>query len=313
MEFTLEMNKAPNVARAVFAATNDLDFVDGWREKLGDDTNPYRKDAVDFADLAIQRFKADSQIGQPYVRSISDISDHVSHDPQCEVAGFVLLKCDWFPDSRVLGICHFRRTFCNNIVLDYLAGHPFTVRPPENYKYLVRGVGTALMCFLSRVAVTLSCTCIWGEATHLSRRFYRKIFKLDSIDDLILVPKPKFVECAKLDLSWQTTKDATMKSEAVEEIYKAEEANPPLVGNRTVMVGPRSQLVNHFLDFSRHVQDEVAKALGLLGDGDEAFSEVEWCPEVFRRATKEGKLADLWDEIEKRHEDGEPEKNPFGS
>jgi hypothetical protein len=313
MEFTLEMNKAPKMARAVFAVRDDFDFVKGWQEKLGDDTNPYRKDSVDFAHLAVQRFEADSRIGQPYVRSISDLLDHVSHDPQCEVAGFVLLKCDWFPDSNVLGVCHFRRTFCNNIILDYLAGHPFTVRPPENYKYLVRGVGTALMCFLSRVAVSLGCTYIWGEATSVSRTFYRRIFKLDSIEDLILVPQSNFTGFAKLDLSWQDTKDATMKSETVEEIYKAEEANPPLVGNRTLMIGPRRQLVNHFLDLQRHEQDEVANAVGLLKDGDEAFSELEWCPEVFRRATKSGKLAQLWDEVEKRHEEGKPEKNPFGS
>jgi hypothetical protein len=313
MEFSLELNKSQQTALIVFAARDDFDFIKGWKEKLGDDTNPYRKDAVDFADLAIQRYDADSKIGQPYARSISDVSDHVSHDRECEVAGFALLKCDWFPDSNVLGICHFRRTFCNNLVLDYLSGHPFTVRPPENYKHLVRGVGTALMCFLSRVAVSLGCTYIWGEATSDSRKFYRKIFKLDSIEDLILVPRSNFTECASLDLSWQKAKDATMKSEAVEEIYKAEEANPPLVGNRTLMIGPRRQLVNHFLDLPRHVQDEIANALGLLREGDEVLSDLEWCPEVFRRATESDKLARLWNEVEQRHDEGDPEKNPFGS
>jgi hypothetical protein len=313
MEVALELNGTPKTARVVFAVRDDLAFIQGWREKLGHDINPYRKDAVDFAALAIQRFEADSEVGQPYVQSVSDILDHVSHDPQCEVAGFLLLTSDWFPDSNVLGICHFRRTFCNNIVLDYLAGHPFTVRPPENYQYSVRGVGTALMCVLSTVAVSLGCAYIWGEATSISRKFYRRVFRLDSIEDLILVPKSSFTECARLDLSWQKTKDATMKPETIEEIYKIEEANPPLVGNRTLMTGPRRQLVNHFLDLPRYVQDEIAKTLGLLTDGDENVLEIEWCPELFRRATQEGKLAQLWDEVEKRHEDGEPEKKPFGS
>jgi len=31
----------------------------------------------------------------------------------------------------------------------------------------------------------------------------------------------------------------------------------------------------------------------------------------FRRAAGNGKLSDLWSEVEKRHPDGEPEKNPF--
>jgi hypothetical protein len=172
MEFTVEMTEQPKVAKAIFVERQeDCDFVHGWREKLGNDTNPYRKDAVDFADLASQRFFADSRMGQPYVRSMSDVADHVSHDPQCEVAGFVLLKCDWFPDSDVIGICHFRRTWCNNIVLDYLAGHPFAFRPPEGYEYGVRGIGTALICLLSRVATQQACGCIWGEATQTSRGF----------------------------------------------------------------------------------------------------------------------------------------------
>lgn len=109
IEFTVEMKKESKVAKAIFVERQqDCDFVQVWRETLGDDSNPYRKDAVDFADLATQRFVADSRIGQPYVRSLSDVADHISHNPQCEVAGFVVLKCDWFPDSEVIGICHFR-------------------------------------------------------------------------------------------------------------------------------------------------------------------------------------------------------------
>ncbi len=302
------------IAKAIFAEQKDCAFVDGWRQKLGGDTNPYRKDALDFADLAIQRYFADSRIGQPYVRSISDISDHVSHDPQCEAAGFVLLKCNWFPDSEVIGICHFRRTWCNNLVLDYLAGHPFAVRPPEGYKYLVRGVGPALMCFLSRVAATLECGLIWGEATQISHKFYERTFEINPVKDLIIVPQVNFLKCAKLDLSWKTTKDGTtMKSETVEEIYKSEETSPPLVGNRTLVMGPRRQLVDHFFDLPRHVQDEIARALGLLKEGDSEILEDQWCGVLFRRADQSGKLRDLWNEVEKRHNSGEPEKNPFVS
>jgi|ERR1039458_4040186 hypothetical protein len=76
-------------------------------------------------------FSAHSQVQLPYVSRVGDIADHIANDRRCEVACFVLLKCECFPDSEVIGICHFRRTWCNNIVLDYLAGHPFIVRPPR--------------------------------------------------------------------------------------------------------------------------------------------------------------------------------------
>jgi hypothetical protein len=75
--------------------------------------------AVDFAQLALDRFSTHSAI-QPYARSIGDSGDHIASNPKIEVACCVLLTCDWFPDSNVLGVSHFRRTWSNNIVLDYL-------------------------------------------------------------------------------------------------------------------------------------------------------------------------------------------------
>jgi hypothetical protein len=37
------------------------------------------------------------------------------NNPQCEVACLVLLKCDWFPESEVIGVSHFRRTWKNEL------------------------------------------------------------------------------------------------------------------------------------------------------------------------------------------------------
>lgn len=312
MELPVEVDKSRKVARVVFAGKDDFGFLAEWREKLGDDQNPFRRETVELAQLAINRFSAHSAI-QPYLRSAEDIGDHVAYNSQCEVAGFLLLKCDWFPESEVIGICHFRRTWCNNIILDYLAVHPLIVGRSKGCRLSVRGVGTALMYFLSRLAQQYSCGYIWGEATQISCGFYRKILLLDSVEDLILAPRNKFTEFADgLDLSWQNKSGtATTKAIAVEEVYDLEETNPPLVGNRSAMFSPPRRLVYHFLDLPQHVQMEIAQAVGLLQDDDKGLQDDKLFRSLFRRATDRGKLADLWTEVEKRHPEGEPSKNPF--
>ena len=127
-----------------------------------------------------------------------------------------------------------------------------------------------------------------------------------------MIPRDNIARCAKRKLDWQSSDDVNrMNMEAVRELYDVEEAHPPLVGNRTLMVGSRRQLIHHFLDLPRHTQDEIAQILGLLKDGDRNILEDQWCGVVFQRADQAGRLRELWNEVEKRHENGEPEKNPF--
>ncbi|MFL6388903.1 MAG: GNAT family N-acetyltransferase [Terriglobales bacterium] len=311
-EFIVQVSTEPRRVVVGFATLNGLRFVDKWRETLGSHPEPVQREAADLAQLAKERFIADSNVGQPYITDPLEIDQHVARDQQSEVAGFILLKCDWFPDSEIIGLCHFRRTWCNNIALDYLAIHPQNLVSSLDPQYKVKGIGSALLCFLSRIAVANSCGFIWGEATHISHGYYEKFFKLESVKDLFLIPRENFAECANLALDWQPTKDAnTINLEAVKELHDAEEAHPPLVGNRTQMVGSKRRLIEHFLDLPRHTQDEVARTLGLLNEGDSSIPGDKWCGLLFQRAYQSGKLHELWNEVEKRHEDGEPEKNPF--
>lgn len=311
-EFIVQVCTEPRRVVAGFAALSDLRFVERWRETLGSRPEPVQREAADLAHLAKERFFADSNVGQPYIADPLEIGEHIARDQQSEVAGFILLKCDWFLDSEVIGLCHFRRTWCNNIALDYLAVHPRNLAPSADPQHKVKGIGSALLCFLSRIAVANSCGLIWGEATHTSHGYYEKFFKLDSVKDLFLIPKENFAECAKLALDWQPTMDAnTMNLEAVKELHEVEETNPPLVGNRTLVIGSKRQLIEHFLDLPRHTQNEVAKTLGLLNEGDSGIPGDRWCGELFQRADRCGKLHELWNEVEQRHDYGEPEKNPF--
>src|SRR5260370_42026701 len=118
---------------------------------------------------------------------------------------------------------------------------------------------------------------------------------LDSVEDLILAPKEKFIQFADgLDLSWQNKGDtATTKAVPVDEVYNIEEKNPPLVGNRSPMFSPQRKLAYHFLELPRHVQAEIARTLGLLQDEDKNLQDDQLFRNLFRRATERGKLADL--------------------
>jgi hypothetical protein len=308
----VEVSTKPHKVVVEFSTSSDLSFVEKWRETLGTNPEPKQREAVDLAQLARERFLADSRVGQQYLTTPDDLRDHIARDPQCEVGGFILLRCDWFADSQIIGLCHFRRTWCNNIVVDYLASHPLTLRQSEDARYKVKGIGTALLCFVSRIAIANSCEHVWGEATLGSFPFYEHLFVLDGVKDLFVVPRDNFTKCANRKLDWQSkTEVNTINMESVKELYEVEATHPPLVGNRTLMVGSRRQLIHHFLDLPRHTQDEIAQTLGLLKDGDGDILEDRWCGVLFQRAEQAGKLRELWNEVEKRHENGEPEKNPF--
>lgn len=310
MDIPVELNGTARTAKVVFAGKADLHFVNDWRKSLGDDQNPLRVDAVDFAQLAVYRFEAHSAI-EPYAKSIGDIGDHIGYSPQAEVASLVLLKCDWFPDSEVIGIAHFRRTWSNRIVLDYLAAHPFSVRPPDNYPNVVRGVGPGLLYFLSVVAKKYECDAIWGEATQGSCGFYRHVLKLDSVEDLIYAPREKVLNFIdRLDADRQEEMGTTTTS-ARAEIYAAETQNPPFVGSKTAVFNPARRLANRFMELPHHVQREIAEGLELMREEDRARPSDEQFSVFFRRATEEGKLGDLWKLVEEKYPDGEPEKNPF--
>jgi hypothetical protein len=311
-EFIVKTSTGPRKVALKFAAHGDLGFVDRWRETLGDNPNSKQRETVEFAHLAKQRYYADSGVGQPYISDAADMRAHIENDPECEVAGFVLLKSDWFPAPDVIGLCHFRRTWCNNIVIDYLSSHPLLHGRGEDPRYKVSGIGGVLMCFVSRLAVECSSDRIWGEATPNSHGFYEYIFKLDSVKDLFVIPKDSFMMWANSKLDWQSDGEVnTMNMAAVKEMYAIEDLHPPLVGNRTFMVGPKRQLINHFLELSREAQNEIAQSLGLFSEGDSDILEDQWCGVLFQRANQSGKMRELWNEVEKRHENGEPEKNPF--
>lgn len=311
MQLPIRVNEATQSAEPLFAREHDLNFVKTWRQSLGRDQNPLRIEAVDLAEVAVHRFEAHHKI-QPYARSIQDISDHVTQNPVCEVACLVILKCNWFPDSEIIGIAHFRRTWKNRIILDYLSTHPFVVRPPTGHTPKVRGVGSALLYFLSTIARDYECDAIWGEATVHSHGFYENVLKLPSVEDLIYAPRDNFLRFIGLmDAAWkEVDSPAICRSE---DIYAAEERHPPFLGSKTAVFSPARRLAYRFLALPSHAQQELAQSLSLVEAGDSNKPIDEQFTLLFQRATERNKLGDLWQLVESRYPDGEPHNNPFKS
>jgi len=312
MELPVVLNNSRQTASVVFAGRDDFAFVNDWRKTLNEDQNPVRVAALEFTQLAISRFQAHSEI-QAYAKSIDDIADHIVDNPLCEIANIVLLTCNWFPESGVIGVCHFRRTWSNGIILDYLATHPFIVRPPKDYPYKVNGVGLALLYFISLVAKRYECQTIWGEATQSSCGYYKKVLKLDSVKDLIYAPRENFIKLiAELDEKWaKSTGAVTNKDIALTEVYDLEASNPPFVGSLTAVFSPQRRLAYRFLELPYHEQRRISASLGLFQEEDRNQPFDEQFRRIFRRATESKKLSDLWRAVEGQYPDGKPDNNPF--
>lgn len=173
-----------------FVTKRDVGFLKQWRASIKNDRHPIRCDSVDFATLACKRFAAHSAT-ENYAQRPDDIAAHIQNNPHSETASLIYVKCDWFQNSKVIGVLHFRRSWCNNLIVDYLASHPWSAEQPAHCPTKVTGVGIALLCFLCRLADKLGCRAIWGEATQNSCMKYKGFFQLDSVDDLLYTERDK--------------------------------------------------------------------------------------------------------------------------
>jgi hypothetical protein len=309
MEIPVNLNGQREKVKVIFAKAEDLKFVAQWETALGDDQNPYRVDTVDFARLAVKRYEASKETGI-YANALTDISDHVQTNPKVEVAAFILLKCNWYVGTDVIGYCHFRRTWSNKIILDYLGAHPNIAKEPENATHKVRGVGKAICYFAAQVLKQENCPALWGEATPLSANYYQGLFELEKVEDLIFAPKEKVIAFAEeVERKWAHEDAHGIQLD--DKIDNLEIENPPFVGSKTAVFSPSKRLAFRFLNLAYHKQVEIALALRLVKPGGQALTREQLSALVFKTAREKGKLAELWNLVKKEYKDEVEEVNPF--
>ena len=110
--------------------------------------------------------------------SFDELKVGIGRVPQAEIGFLVVAKATWTPGPKMLGVAWCRRTWCNHIVLDFLAAHPSTLGHGRGYA----GIGTALLYYVAEIAGQIGAPLVWGEATALSAPFYRRV--LNSVDIL---------------------------------------------------------------------------------------------------------------------------------
>lgn len=312
MDVILELNGKKQQAKVSFALPADFAFAQNWQQVIGTDQNPYRTDTVDYAQLAVKRYEASFDMGI-YADSLGDFSDHIATDRNVEVGGFIVIRCDWFPGSDIIGFSHFRRSWCNKIILDYLGTHPFIVRPKDDATIIVRGVGIALLYFIAQVLKRENCSALWGEATSSSATYYNRIFKLKDVEDLIYAPRENVIQfLEEREREWSVQSDVIAgPAQPLDQIYTLEIDNPPFVGSKTTVFNPSKRLAFRYLKLAYHKQMEIAQALHLVKSAAAAIPRDELAQIVFKGAREKGLLATLWSLVEKEYGASLSEENPF--
>jgi hypothetical protein len=182
----LRHNGLETNASLVYFTSADEPFLQQWKLAADGNRLPGPRDALEFAECAHLRYKKFLKRDN-YAQSVDHIVAYTRDNPRGEVANYMIMKCDWFEETSVLGTLHFRRTWCNSLIIDYLSVYPKIADRSVD----IRGVGTAMLAYLARLAYLLDANKIWGEATQNSCEFYKKTYELKEVDDLIFVTRAK--------------------------------------------------------------------------------------------------------------------------
>jgi hypothetical protein len=175
------VNGTPRIATCSLANARDLKGLAAWPRQTAN-LNPDARDALEFAKLTGKRWKFYVASGRAS-SSLPEAQSAIRREPAAELAFVVVLKAAWAP-RRILGMALFRRSWCNNLIIDFIASHP------ENWSdagHEIRGVLRAIFSGIAHVALALKCNRIWGEATDSSSSKYQHTFHLDSVDDLFII------------------------------------------------------------------------------------------------------------------------------
>lgn len=159
-----------------FAGPKDLRLL----KEFASNSEARVAEAVEFVRLAAKRWR---YYRKQYLvaTGIEDLRRRVAADPSGELSVLLVARVE----DRLLGCCHFRRTWAGNVYIDFLAA-------PALLDFT--GTGTGLLFYVSCIAAEIGANQIWGEATRDSCGFYEKTFNCTGVDDLFRIPNPSFVQ-----------------------------------------------------------------------------------------------------------------------
>src|SRR5438046_423977 len=92
--------------------------IDRWETSIGEDVTPPQRDAVEFARLAADRW-AEACRQKRTVSSINHLQLAINDHPRQELRLLAIANAKFMRRDSMVGITLFRRTWCNNIALDF--------------------------------------------------------------------------------------------------------------------------------------------------------------------------------------------------
>ena len=174
---------------------------DCWERSIKEDSTPSQRDSIEFARLAAQRW-TEASIQKRTASSVERMKLAIQDNNRQEIRMLAVAAAQFRKTKREVGICLLRRTWCNNIVLEFLAVHP-ALDEKENSP--ISGLGTGLLHHVCWVAHCLGANAIWGESTQNSQGFYDGLVdRPDGLQDLILILKPDYGRLkAAIERAWK--------------------------------------------------------------------------------------------------------------
>lgn len=200
-EVTLSDNKKPLPAQIKHFDIGDGDFIKKWELSIpkGKIPLPTVRDSLELAKLALGRWNLRRQKDN-YAYNLDELKDFIKDNPNVEVSLFLILEYkEDQNNSSILCVCHLRRTWSNNILIDFLATHPEIII--SRYKAgskKINGIGRAMMQAVSTIAKEINSKYIWGETTQNSYLYYNHLFDLNRTSDMLFISKKKYTDFLKI-------------------------------------------------------------------------------------------------------------------
>jgi len=180
-------------ANLEFGRPIDIRGLLRWRTVGAAQHDPHVRDAMEFRKLATKRWRY-YQKGNEAATDLSELKRAIRRDPFAEIGFLLVAKASWHPETPVLGCCFCRRSWCDHLIVDFLAVHPKVLMGVGGR---VRGVGTGIIYSLVLLADELGIRTVWGEATRNSAPFYAKVLSLPVVTDHFFVQGKTLEHCRR--------------------------------------------------------------------------------------------------------------------
>ena len=212
-----------HILRFVAATKGDRGALGSWKQSIKDESNPFKLASLELADLAFRRWE-EARAQKAFADNAAELADRHYRLGAVPIATYVELQKQYLEavealldtkrealeagqeiqrvtlltlakdpqhrPGRLVGLVLFKRTWCNNICVQYIATHPLHVRDESSP---LRGLGTALVYYVVYVANHIDAGGLWGEATQDSAQFYNKSLGRNNILDVVHLGQAEYM------------------------------------------------------------------------------------------------------------------------